>query len=105
MLVRTVTKNTARDAVWGNYVQMILYCGQCLAIWKDPGIESVRCLLRAERKCTVMAEQLAEEVIASKPPSVSESALGTVAAEHALLKMLAEEVGTKSLPTYMFVAE
>ena len=51
------------------------------------------------------AKHLAEVFMASKPPSVSESALGAVAAEYALLKMLAEDAGRESLPTYVFVAE
>ena len=51
------------------------------------------------------AKQLAREMIALRPPSVPEPALEAVVAEHALLKMLAEEVGAESLPTYAFVAE
>ena len=51
------------------------------------------------------AKHLAEVFMASEPPSVSESALRAVAAEYALLNMLAEDAGTESLPTYVFVAE
>ena len=51
------------------------------------------------------AKHLAEVFKASKLPSVSESALGAVAAEYALLKMLAEDAGRESLPTYVFVTE
>ena len=51
------------------------------------------------------AKQLAEKVIALKPPSVSEAALRTMSAEYALLNMLAEEAEAESLPTYLFVAE
>ena len=51
------------------------------------------------------AKQLAREMIASRPPSVPESALEAVAAEYALLDMLAEETGVESLHTYAFVAE
>ena len=51
------------------------------------------------------ARHLAEVFMASEPPSVSESAVRTVAAEYALLDMIAEDLGTESLPTYVFVAE
>ena len=51
------------------------------------------------------AKHLAEVFMASKSPSVSESALGAVTAEYAMLNMLVEDAGTESLPTYMFVAE
>ena len=84
-------RSMARDAGWAVTNEWVTDSSVGLEDGRDWEIEN--------------AKQLAEEVIASKPPSVSESALGAVAAEYALLKMLAEDAGRESLPTYVFVAE
>ena len=84
-------RSMARDAGWAVTAERVTDSSVSLEDGRDWEIQN--------------AKQLAEDVIASKPPSVSESAFGAVAAEYALLNMLAEEAGAESLPTYVFVAE
>ena len=40
LLVRTVTRTTARDALWGNFAQTMFYDGQGFMVRKDLGIAS-----------------------------------------------------------------
>ncbi len=51
------------------------------------------------------AKRLAEEILGSGWPSVSESVLRATTSEYILLDMLVEEEVSESLPTYVFVAE
>ena len=91
MITPDQARSLARDAGWKVTDEWVTDSSVGLEDGRDWEIEN--------------AKLLAQEMIASKPPSVPESAREAVIAELVLLNMLAEEAGAESLPTYMFVAE
>ena len=91
MITPDQARSMARDAGWQVTDEWVTDSSVGLEDGRDWEIEN--------------AKQLAREMIASRPPSVSADALEAVTAELALLDMLAGEPGAESLPTYVFVAE